>query len=64
MSNDDNNEATNLCWENSIIQMVLNVIQPVYNYLYKMFCYKVHHENIDVNNPDEKLHVLICYQFF
>ena len=31
MSNDDNNEATNVCWENSIIQMVLNVLQPVYD---------------------------------
>ena len=29
-----------------------------------MFFYKVRHESIDVNNPDEKLHVLIWYQFF
>ena len=64
ISNDENNEATNLFWANSIIQIVLNVLKPVYNDLYKMVCYKVHHETIDVNNPDEKLHVLICYQFF
>ena len=34
MSNDDNNEISNLLWENSIIQMVLNVLQPVYDDLY------------------------------
>ena len=30
-SNYDNNEATNVCQANSIIQMVLNFLQPVYN---------------------------------
>ena len=32
--------------------------------IYKKKIFKVHHKSIDVNNPDEKLHILICYQFF
>ena len=37
MSNNVNNEATNVFWENSIIQMVLNVFQPVYDDLQFFF---------------------------
>ena len=44
--------------------MILNVLQQVYKDLYKSFCYKVKNENIDVNNQDEKSHILICYQLF
>ena len=35
MSNDYNNEATNIYWANSIIKNLLKVLQPVYKYLYK-----------------------------
>ena len=30
MPNDENNDATNVYWANSMIQMLLNVLQPVY----------------------------------
>ena len=59
ISYDESDEATNVCWENSIIKMLLNVILPVYEDLYKYFCYKVKHENIDINNQDHKYRVLI-----
>ena len=60
----ESDDATNVCWANSIIKMVLDVILPVYKDLYTYFCYKVQHENIDINNQDHKSHVLIFYQLF
>ena len=35
-----------------------------YDHLYKIFYHKLNRESIDVNNPDQNLHILICYQFF
>ena len=64
ISYDESDEATNLFWAKIIIQMLLNVLLPVYEDLYKSFCYKVNHENTDINNQDHKSHVLIFYQFF
>ena len=37
VSHDENDDGSNVCWENSIIQMVLNVILPVYKDLYASF---------------------------
>ena len=63
-SDSESNEAANLCWANSMIQMVFHVVYPLYKELYKSYCYKIEHENIDMNNDNHKSHVLICHNFF
>ena len=63
-SHSESDEAANVCWANSMIQIIFHVIYPLYKELYKSYCYKIKHETIDMNNENHKSHVFICHHFF
>ena len=63
-SDNENDETANVCWANSMIQMIFQVISPFYDDLYKSYVFKIKNEKIDTQNDEHKCHVLICHNFF
>ena len=63
-SDNGNDETANVCWANSMIQMIFQVISPFYDDLYKSYVFKIKNEKIDTQNDEHKCHILICHNFF